>query len=461
MDDIKNIPERDWRALSIYQIMVGSFLHGEGDADGYDELWGPEGERKDGNLQGVISALDHIAGLGVNAIWLTPIFDSSKADGGEKLQATGYFANDYFSIDPHFGTEDDLRELVGKAHQRGLYVILDGVFGHHGGVDRPSPSDHTIDSTPTLSERGEEGGMGNVKYPESLDYFKEVATYWIDKFEIDGWRFDQAYQLCQDGHNYWCEISQAVRELCDRRLSEGKTWGTLGYMVGEDWSDASGISSRIFRDGGLKSAFDFDGKLLISGEMNGQDNGGLDNGWDDVVRVYSSPAERGYQPDDVLPNLFLTNHDGVRVADSFYDGDNEINLMTRFAILAGYPGPVTLYYGDEFADLSRDSDGAQPDNAARTSGHVKPADDRERRLSDYVRHVMTFRRENPAMWRGSNEFDRYRKDDAEILVVTKTDSETENRVVMIFSDRDAEVTLPGEDTLRKVGGYIPELIRLS
>lgn len=192
-------PSDDWRSLAIYQVMTGSFVHSEKGAEGYDDMWGPEGERKDGNLQGVISALDHIARLGVNAIWLTPIFDSSKAEGGEKLQSTGYFANDYFSIDPHFGTEDDLRELVEKAHERGLYVLLDGVFGHHGGVDTPSPSGHTIDSTPTLSDRGEYGGTGNVKYPESLDYFKEVATYWIDKFEIDGWRLDQAYQLCQDG----------------------------------------------------------------------------------------------------------------------------------------------------------------------------------------------------------------------------------------------------------------------
>ncbi len=460
MDKEENNVCADWRSLTVYQVMVGSFLHDEEGADGYDSLWGPEGERKDGNLRGVIKALDHIVRIGATALWLTPIFDSTGAVGGEKLQATGYFAKDYFKIDPHFGTEEDLRELINKAHERGLYVFLDGVFGHHGGVDRPSPSGHKIDSTPTLSERGEDGGEGNVKYPESLDYFKEVATYWIDKFEIDGWRFDQAYQLCQDGHNYWCDISGAVRELCEKRKKEGKKWGILGYMVGEDWSDAEGISSRIFRDGGLKSAFDFDGKQLISGAMDGQGYGGLDNGWDDIMKVYSSPSERGYFPDDVLPNLFLSNHDGVRVADNFYDDGNEINLMTRFAILAGYPGPVTLYYGDEFADLSRDCYGSQPDNASRTSGHLKADDDRERRLFNYVCDVMNFRRENPAMWRGRNEFDRYRKDDAEILVVIKTDEDTGNKVAMIFSDKDAEVALPGEDTLHKVKGYIPELIRL-
>ncbi|MDE6200027.1 MAG: hypothetical protein K2G06_09330, partial [Muribaculaceae bacterium] len=175
----------------------------------------------------------------------------------------------------------------------------------------------------------------------------------------------------------------------------------------------------------------------------------------------SPPSERGYSPDDVLPNLFLSNHDGVRVADNFYDEGNEINMMTRFAILAGYPGPVTLYYGDEYADLSRDCDGGQPDNASRTSGHLKADDDRERRLFNYVCDVMTFRRDNPAMWRGRNDFDRYRNGEAEVLVVTKTDDESGNRVAMIFADRDTEVTLPGEDIPRKVSCYIPELIRLA
>lgn len=249
--------------------------------------------------------------------------------------------------------------------------------------------------------------------------------------------------------------------MCDRRRAEGKQWGVLGYMVGEDWSDAGGISARIFRDGGLKSAFDFDGKQLISGAMGEQDSGGLDNGWDDVVKVYSSPKDRGYYPDDVLPNLFLSNHDGVRVADKFYDGDNEINLMTRFAILAGYPGPITLYYGDEFADLSRDCEGAQPDNASRTGGQLTPDDDRERRLANYVRDAMLFRQNNPAMWRGTQKFDRYRLGDAEILVVIKEDTESDNRVAMVFSDRDAKVTVTDTDITVDVRGYIPELIKLA
>lgn len=57
------------------------------------------------------------------------------------------------------------------------------------------------------------------------------------------------------------------------------------------------------RDGGLKSAFDFDGKQLISGAMDGSDNGGLDNGWDDVMRIYSSPAIPARSPSTTATNL--------------------------------------------------------------------------------------------------------------------------------------------------------------
>lgn len=461
MGNTSRHPSEDWRALTIYQVMVGAFQHAEDGAPGYKQMWGPDNMRKDGNIRGVIEALDYIKGLGGNAIWLTPIFDSSEADGGEKLQASGYFASDFFKIDPHFGTEEDLRELVEEAHNRGLYVLLDGVFGHHGGVKRPSPSGHTIDSTPTLSVRGEEGGEGNVKYPESLEYFKEVATYWIDKFDIDGWRLDQAYQLCQDGHNYWCEISQAVRELCDRRRAEGKTWGVLGYMVGEVWTDAAGVNESVYADKGLVSAFDFDGKVRISGQMGDIGDAGLNNSWDDVITTYSAPTQRGYCSDDILPNLFLSNHDGYRVADRFYDENQEINLMTRFAILAGYPGPVTLYYGDELADLSRDAEGAQPDNASRTSGRTAPDDDRERILLNFVRELFEFRQLNPAMWRGRQEFDRYRKDDAEVLVITKQDTESENKVVMAFSDRDVTLSLPGVGEEVELKGYVPAVFKIA
>ncbi len=455
----------DPRELTIYQVMVASFQHADDGATGYNAMWGPDGERKNGNLRGIINALDHIRSLGANAIWLTPIFDSGKPDhldepfGGEKLQATGYFATDFFKVDPKFGTEDDLRELVREAHARGMYVFLDGVFGHHGGAIKPSPLGNHIKVDESLSNRGEQGGTGNVKYPESLPYFKEVATYWIDNFNIDGWRLDQAYQATQNGSNYWKDIRGAVESLTAERRKRGERWGILGYMVGEDWGDADVINRGVYKDGGLVSAFDFDGKELISGPMQDNAGEGLANGWDDVVRVYSSPSQRGYINDDVLPNLFLSNHDGSRLADKFADDDPRrwAKMKLRHAILAGYSGPITLYYGDEYGDLSRNTTGGQKDNVARTSGHLEPRNADEADLRDYVAKVMNLRASNPALWRGTSEFKRMKTaDGADVLIVDKTDKESGNRMKILFSDKDTVLVLP-EGSVR-VKAYVPEFV---
>lgn len=454
----------DPRELVIYQVMVASFQHSPDGAPGYKAMWGPDDAMKNGNLRGIINSLDHIKSLGANALWMTPIFDSSTADGGEKLQATGYFTNDYFKIDPHFGTEADLRELVDEAHKRGIHVILDGVFGHHGGVTAPSPGGHEIMSEWVLSDRGEAGGKGNVVYPQSLGYFKDLATYYIDRYGIDGWRLDQAYQAVQGGHNYWNEIRQAVDSVTASRKARGERWGTLGYLVGEDWGTADVINKGVYRDGGLISAFDFDGKERISGAMQELGSEGLENGWDDVITVLVPPTSRGYLNDSVMPNLFLSNHDGYRLADHFDPADPLFyqKLMTRHAILAAYSGPVTLYYGDEYADLSRDSKGAQKDNIARTTGHLNPRNGGEKALKDYIARAMKFRKENPAMWRGDAQFHTLSPAPGiNVLVVTKTDKATGNQVCVIFSDGDTSIPLPATGRTVSLKAWQPEFVKVK
>ena len=458
-----SVPTDEQRGLTIYQVMVASFRHSPDGAQGYSAMWGPDGHTKNGNLRGITEALDHIASLGVNAIWLTPVFDSSNALGGEKLQATGYFTNDFVAIDPHFGTEADFRELVDEAHRRGLYVILDGVFGHHGGVTTPSPSGHVLDTREVFSDRGEQGGTGNIRYPGSLDYIKEVATYYIDRYGIDGWRLDQAYQATQGGHNYWNEIRRAVEDAAAARRERGERWGTLGYMVGEDWGTPDVINRGVYRDGGLLSAFDFDGKELISGPMQDVSGAPLEIDFDNIRTVLSPPSSRGYLSDNVIPNLFLSNHDGYRVADHFADDDSlrYRKLMTLNGVLAAYSGPVTLYYGDEYADVSAGSPGAQKDNIARTSGHLEPRNDNERQLRDFIAHAMTFRRNHPAMWRGEATFRRFEKDGADVLVVLKNDPETSDNIAVVFADGDVTLDFgPGAENVA-VRAYIPQFVVLE
>lgn len=151
--------------LRIYQVMVEAFADGD-EARGYGSGWGPSHHR--GDLRGIIEALPYIADLGANAIWLTPIFDSDRhAESEDRLDATGYYARDYFRIDPEFGTLEDARVLVDRAHELELYVFLDGVFGHHKGDVPRSPQG-----------RAPVGSSGAVEYPASLEFYSEVATLW-------------------------------------------------------------------------------------------------------------------------------------------------------------------------------------------------------------------------------------------------------------------------------------------
>ena len=92
-----------------YQIYPSSFQHSDG--DGY------------GDLQGIISRLDYIQSIGVTAIWLNPVYVSGWTDGG-------YDIIDYYRVDKRFGDNDDLIELIDKAHARGIKVVMDLVAGH-------------------------------------------------------------------------------------------------------------------------------------------------------------------------------------------------------------------------------------------------------------------------------------------------------------------------------------------
>lgn len=433
----------DWRELSIYQIMVGSFQHGNGGASGYSDMWGPEGHRKNGNLRGIIDALDYIKDLGMNAIWMTPVFDSTNGQGGEKLQATGYFCTNYFKIDPKFGTEAEFDELIRKAHEKGIYVILDGVFGHHGGVNSASPNGKRIESGDNVQNvRGSESG--NIRFPGSLDYFKEVVRYWMNK-GVDGWRLDQCYQVYQGGHNYWNDLRREVEAVCNERKARGEQWGTLGYMVGEDWTSAGNIT--VTQQDGLKSVMDFDGKDNLVGLGYGV--GSI--GW----LLASDAATRGYRDSGVNPTLFLSNHDTARVGDFVDVNSKPKELMTRHAAVAAYSGPTCTYYGDEIGDKSGNGN---PDNKARTSGRISNFNQNEQMVHDYVAKVFKARAANPALWRGTAERKQV-GNNCEVII--KTDSQTGNKVVCIFSQTDTNYNIGGNGTDLINGGTVSGTVNVK
>lgn len=405
----------DWNELRIYQIMVSSFQDGDSNV-GYGTGYGPGPHN--GDLQGIINALDYIKSLGMNTIWLTPIFTS---DGTKQLDSTGYFCSDYFNVDPKFGGNAVFDQLVTEAHAKGLNVILDGVFGHHRdtGVSKASPSG-----------KRPSGGSNPVKYPDSLDYYKEVAQYWIENYKIDGWRFDQCYQVglgdngknCNTGgHNYWYEIRTAIKESAAKNGTKGQEWGTLGYTVGEHWNgDSAQIQAGSVNPGtaagyGLQSCFDFPSRYKLV-QMFAVEESKDDKSTSlvDLDYVYSNYTAKGYtHPEGYYPNLFITNHDLVRFGNlvnwKFSENRSSENYWKRHKIalasVAAYSGPITIYYGDEYGMMTDGYSGPGAlgyynDHIARDAGKISGFSTSEQDLHDYVAKLMQIREENEIMWKG-------------------------------------------------------------
>jgi alpha-glucosidase len=198
--------ENWWRGSVTYQIYPRSFM--DSDDDGI------------GDLTGITSRLEHVASLGVDAIWLSPIFMSPMAD-------MGYDVSDYMAIDPTFGTLEDFDALVLKAHQLGLKVIIDQVISHSSdqhpffvdsrrSKDNPKSdwyvwADPKPDGNPPNNWLAIFGGSSwewdtrrkqyyfhnflkdqpdwNFHNPEVQDYLLETMKFWLDR-GVDGFRLD-------------------------------------------------------------------------------------------------------------------------------------------------------------------------------------------------------------------------------------------------------------------------------
>lgn len=427
----------DWNELRIYQVMVASFQDGD-PSIGYTQMYGPDNQTKGGDLQGIINAVPYIKALGCNALWMTPIFPSDTDD--YKLNATGYFACDYFSIDSNFGTMAKFDELVALCHENGINVILDGVFGHNAASKKGS-----IGSVPNVKGVNNPGvspsGSNPVDYANnsnSLKYYSDVARYWITEHKIDGWRFDQCYQLgngeynskknCNTGgHNYWYDIRKVVEAAASSNGTLGQDWGTLGYMVGEDWDgnastlQASVVDSLNSAGFGLQSCFDFPAYYQVVQEFAreyGNSSKSTENITTGLKYLYSTYLEKGYscKEDDgtyktYYPNFMLSNHDLYRIGDlikdkwncsydsSEYTGRNKVILAAQMA----YTGPITIYYGDEIGDHSTDKSGWYSDNVARSSGKITGFNTREQSIHDWTQKCLSARAEHEALWNGTNE----------------------------------------------------------
>lgn len=241
----------DWVKSTIwYQIFPERFANGNPAISPENALpWGSKDPGVDdffgGDLEGIIGHLDYLQDLGINGIYLTPIFE---APSNHK-----YDTFDYFTIDPHFGDKETFRKLVEEAHKRGIRIMLDAVFNHigknskqwqdvleNGEKSRYKDWFHIHSFPVREGENGNIDGQDTLSFdtfafttsmpklntanPEVQQHLLDIATYWIREFDIDGWRLDVANEV---DHAFWKKFHQTV-------VSEKPDV----FILGEIWHDA-------------------------------------------------------------------------------------------------------------------------------------------------------------------------------------------------------------------------------
>ena len=356
----------------IYLIMSDRFVDGDesnNTVEGMAEACNKESVhgRFGGDIQGIINSLDHIAELGATAIWPTPLLE----DNEEAWSYHGYACSDYYHIDPRYGSNELYREMVEKAHAKGIKFIMDMVPNHCGGThwwmnDLPYQdwinqfdqftNTHNVFSANydinaseydrLLSNRGwfdRPMPDMNLENPDLLQYFKQWAIWWIEYANLDGLRVDTYPYIEMIPGSEWVK---AIMDEYPHLNIVGECWTRPASAVAY-WQ--TGVKNYNGFDSHLPSVMDFPVEEAIRQalEKYGKQWG------EGLTRVYDAVAMDYLYADVNNILLMLGNHDMDRIADVVMNQDPR-RVKIAYTLLATMRGIPQVFYGDEYAMKSAD-----------------------------------------------------------------------------------------------------------
>jgi len=300
-----------------------------------------------GNFKGILQKIPYLKELGVNGIYLNPIFEASSNHR--------YDTADYFAIDPVLGTQEDFETLVNTLHENDMHLILDGVFSHVGQNSRYFNVNRSY---------GKNKGAYNNRHSQYYswftfyDYPDDYASWWgikdlpevnkedpgfqefiygntnsvLSKWNqlgVDGWRLDVADELSD-------EFIKGIRKNLENFPEK--------VLSGEVWEDASN-----------KISYDHRREYILGDHLQGVMNYPLRNSVIDLLNENKTPEDvakslmvlyENYPADVFFNNLNnIGTHDTERILSEL--GNHLRKLDLAFAMMFIFPGVPCIYYGDE------------------------------------------------------------------------------------------------------------------
>ena len=450
---VKNSQEKPflWEGANVYFLLTDRFKNGDAANDiNFDRtekaavLRGFEG----GDLRGIIQKIDdnYFSDLGINAIWMTPVVEQIHGATNEGTGNTygfhGYWTKDWTELDPNFGTKNDLKELVEKAHKKGIRIVLDAVINHTGPVTEKDPvyPNSWVRTSPTcnyqnyenttactlvanlpdiltesnqpaelpqmLVEKWKKEGkyeaemksleafFARTGYPKAPKYYimKWLADY-VEEYGIDGYRVDTVKHTNED---VWKDFQQVCQESFDiyKRNNPSKVLdNNLFFTVGEVYG--YGISQKQdYNFGDKKVNYYQNGfKSLINFDFKGDAN----KSYEELFSNYSNLLHADLNGKTVMN--YLTSHDD----GSPFDKDRKRTHEAGTKLLLA-PGISQVYYGDETARTLTVA-GAGGDANLRSNMNWNDVENNSatQKLAKHYQKLGKFRANHPAVGAGVHQ----------------------------------------------------------
>jgi glycosidase len=450
----------------LYLIMPDRFANGDTSNDvvsgmlensmNRNEPFGRHG----GDLKGIEDHIDYMADLGVTAIWLNPIQENDMP----KESYHGYAITDYYQVDRRMGTNEEFRQLVEKAHAKGMKVIMDMIFNHCGSnnylfKDMPSKdwfnfrANYVQTSYKTASvqdihaadyeRRIAVDGWFTEAMPDLNQSNRHVARYliqssiwWIEYAGLNGIRQDTHPYADFNMMSQWCK--EVNNEYPDFNIV-GETWLNSNVLV-SFWQKDSRLAAP--RNSNLPTVMDFP----LMDQMNRAFDEETTDWAGGLYRLYDYATQDLVYADPMHLLVFLDNHDTSRFANNEEKAQNIARYKQAIAYLLTTRGIPQIYYGTEIlmaADksqgdglLRRDFPGGwQEDtqNCFNRSGRT----DLQNEAFDYARKILQWRKTNNAVRYGS--FKHFAPSNGIYMYERKC---CKGSVVVIMNGTDKDQTLP-------------------
>ena len=329
-----------WMKTAVfYQIFIDRFnmANSQKDTSYINCKWGDIPNPKTfagGDLKGIIEKLDYIKSLGCNAIYLTPVFQS--------ISNHKYDISDYYRVDEQFGTNEDLKELVKTAHEKGMHIVLDAVFNHcsekmaefqdvinHGsnspyfdwfiiwgnGIGENKDNYETFASCKYMPKL-------NTSNPEVQQFLIDIGTHYLKEYEIDGWRLDVSDEI---SHHFWRKFREAIKNTKKDAVIIGENWHDANSNLRGDQYDS--IMNYSF----TKACLDY----FATGSKNAQEMA-----W----KLNELLMRNTDTVNNMMMNL-LDSHDTHRFFKEVKE--NRFKMKAALCLLYLFTGAPCIFYGTE------------------------------------------------------------------------------------------------------------------